>query len=58
MRRSAKIGAWTEIDVTRIVRSNGTFCFLLRPTSSDALTVSSNQGSHPPRLIVETIPAP
>ena len=56
--RGAGAGAWTELDVTPLVRGNGTFCFLLRPTSSDGLDVSSNQGAHPPRLIVETVPAP
>jgi hypothetical protein len=56
--RSAAAGGWTELDVTALVRTNGTFCFVLRPTSSDGLDVSSNQGAHPPHLIVDTLPAP
>jgi hypothetical protein len=55
---AAKTGRWTELDVTRLVRSNKLYCFLLRPTSSDGLIVSSNQGANPPRLVVETVPAP
>ena len=56
--RAAAAGSWTELDVTPLVRTNGTFCFVFRPTSSDGLDVSSNQGAHPPRLVVDTLPAP
>lgn len=49
-------GAWVELDVTAIVRGNGTFGFLLRPSSGDGLDVDSIQGRHPPRLVVQTIP--
>jgi len=49
-------GAWFDIDVTAIVDGNGTFGLLLRPTSGNGLAIDSNQGAHPPRLIVETIP--
>jgi hypothetical protein len=50
-------GAWTELDVTSIVRGNGTFGFLLYPTSSDGLDVESRQGTHRPTLVVQTAPA-
>jgi Calcineurin-like phosphoesterase len=56
--RSAPAGGWTELDITPLVRSNGSFCFVLRPTSSDGLDVSSNQGAHPPHVVVDTIAAP
>ena len=56
--RGAAAGAWTELDVTSLVRANGTFCFVLRPTSGDGLDVSSNQGAHPPHLVVDTLPGP
>ena len=56
--RTAAAGAWTELDVTSLVRTNGTFCFVLRPTSGDGLDVSSNQGAHAPHLVVDTLPAP
>jgi Calcineurin-like phosphoesterase len=47
-------GAWVELDVTSIVHGNGTFGFLVSPTSGDGLDVDSLQGGHPPRLIVQT----
>ena len=50
-------GAWVELDVTSIVRGNGTFAFRVVPTSSNGLDVDSIQGAHPPRLIVQTVPA-
>jgi Calcineurin-like phosphoesterase len=55
--RGVAAGRWTELDVTPLVRANGLYCFVLRPTSSDGLDVSSNQGTHPPRLVVDTLPA-
>ena len=48
-------GQWAEFDVTRLVRGNGTYSFLLRPESSDGLEMSSLQGAHAPRLVVQTV---
>jgi hypothetical protein len=48
-------GAWVDLDVTSIVRANGTYAFRLAPTSGDGLTVDSLQGTHKPRLIVQTL---
>ena len=56
--RSAAAGSWTELDLTSFVRGSGSFCVVLRPTSSDGLDVSSNQGAHPPHLVVDTIEGP
>jgi len=50
-------GQWADFDVTRLVRGNGTFSFLLRPESSDGLQASSLQGGRAPRLVVQTVPA-
>jgi hypothetical protein len=50
-------GAWVEIDVTSRIRADGTYAFVLRPISADGLVASSMQGAHPPRLVVETLPA-
>jgi len=55
---AAAAGGWVEVDVTTLVKRTGTFGFVLRPTSSDGLDVSSNQGAHPPHLVVDTLPAP
>ncbi|MET1232296.1 MAG: DNRLRE domain-containing protein [Candidatus Limnocylindrales bacterium] len=49
-------GSWMDFDVTEAVTGNGTYAFLLRSTSGDGLVASSEQGAHPPRLVVETIP--
>lgn len=50
-------GAWVDLDVTAIVRGAGTYGFIVVPTSGDGLTMDSLQGAHPPRLIVDTVPA-
>ena len=55
---AAAAGGWVELDVTPLVTRTGTFGFVLRPTSSDGLDVSSNQGAHPPHLVIDTLPAP
>jgi hypothetical protein len=47
---------WNHLDVTRIVRGNGTYSFLLRSTSGDGLSLSSIQGSRAPRLVIQTTP--
>jgi hypothetical protein len=49
-------GRWVDLDVTSIVRGDGPYAFVLRPTSGDGLVISSIQGGHPPRLLVETVP--
>jgi len=49
-------GRWIDFDVTEAVNGNGGYAFLLRSTSGDGLIASSEQGAHPPRLVVETIP--
>ena len=49
-------GRWVDFDVTEAVTGNGTYAFLLRSTSRDGLVASSEQGAHPPRLVVETLP--
>ncbi|MDH4142082.1 MAG: DNRLRE domain-containing protein [Chloroflexota bacterium] len=51
------IGTWVKLDVTSIVRGNGRYGFLLRPTSADGLNVASLQSTKPPRLVVETVPS-
>jgi hypothetical protein len=48
-------GGWTELDLTPFVAGRTSFCLVLRPTSSDGLDVSSNQGAHPPHVVVDTI---
>lgn len=49
-------GGWVDLDVTEAITGDGTFAFLLRSTSRDGIVASSEQGEHPPRLVVETIP--
>jgi hypothetical protein len=49
-------GRWVDFDVTPTVTGDGTYAFLLRSTASDGLVTSSEQGAHPPRLVVETTP--
>ena len=51
-----RAGTWAEFDVTSLVPGNGTYGFILRPTSSDGLGASSRQGGHPPQLRVESSP--
>jgi hypothetical protein len=48
-------GRWASFDVTSLVRGDGSYGFLLRPTSGDGLAASSMQGAHPPRLVVRTV---
>jgi hypothetical protein len=50
-------GAWVDLDVTAIVRTNGTYGFLLAPTSANGLDLESRQSAHRPQLIVQTVPA-
>ena len=50
-------GAWVDLDVTAIVRANGTYGFLIAPMSANGLDVESRQGAHPPQLVVQTVSA-
>jgi hypothetical protein len=50
-------GRWVDLDVTDLIRGPGAYGFRLEPTSSDGLSVDALQGSKPPRLIIETLPA-
>lgn len=52
--RSVRSGGWVDFDVTGLVSGDGTYAFLVRPTSGDGLGASSMQGTHPPRLIIRT----
>ncbi len=49
-------GAWAEFDVTPLVSGDGRHAFVLLPTSTDGLAVSSREGSHAPRLRVDLWP--
>jgi hypothetical protein len=49
-------GGWVDFDVTTAVTGDGRYAFLLRSTSGDGMAASSEQGAHPPRLVVETVP--
>ena len=44
---------WVELDVTRLVRSNGLVSIGLTSGGSSVLDFSSREGTHPPQLIVE-----
>jgi hypothetical protein len=48
-------GTWAAFDVTSLVPGNGTYGFMLVPTSGDGLGAWSRQGDHPPQLRVETL---
>ena len=54
--RRIERAVWVDLDVTSIVHGDGTYGFLVRPTSGDGLDVEALQGTHPPRLIVQTLP--
>jgi hypothetical protein len=46
-----------DFDVTSLVDGDdGTYAFVVKPTSGDGLDASSMQGAHPPRLIIQTVP--
>jgi hypothetical protein len=49
-------GGWVDFDVTPAVTGDGRYAFLVRSTSGDGVAASSEQGAHPPRLVVETVP--
>jgi hypothetical protein len=45
-------GTWVVYDVTDVVTGDGTYSFVLPPSSAKSLTLSSREGSYPPRLVV------
>lgn len=47
-------GAWLEVDVSSVVRGNGTYSFALAPRSTDGLTFDSREGANKPTLLLET----
>jgi parallel beta-helix repeat protein len=49
-------GAWIEYNVTAQVTGNGTYSFVLVPTSTDAISFSSREGAQPPQLILTIAP--
>ena len=49
-------GGWLDVDVTSAVGGDGLYAFMLRSTARDGMVASSREGSHPPRLVVETLP--
>ena len=51
---AASAVGWTELDITAFAQGRASFCLVLRPTSSDGLDVSSNQGAHQPHVVVDT----
>ena len=56
---SGRFGAssWTNVDVTSLVKGNGTYSVILTTTSSTSARLVSRQGDRPPRLVVETSPS-
>ena len=49
-------GVWIEYNVTAQVTGNGTYSFVLVPTSTDAISFSSREGAQPPQLILTIAP--
>jgi parallel beta-helix repeat protein len=45
-------GVWSEYNVTAQVTGNGSYSFVLVPTSTDAVSFSSREGTKPPQLIL------
>lgn len=45
-------GAWTELDVTKLVLGDGTYSFVLSQTSSDGVDFGSRESTRPPQLVV------
>jgi chitodextrinase len=54
MSTPVKSGAWTSIDVTKLVSGNGPVSIALTTPSTSALDVDSRQGPRPPKLTIET----
>jgi hypothetical protein len=49
-------GAWTEYNVTPQITGNGTYSFVLVPTSTDAVSFSSREGAQPLQLVLTIAP--
>lgn len=49
-------GVWVEYNLTAQVTGNGTYSFVLVPTSTDAVSFSSREGTQPPQLILSIAP--
>lgn len=46
---------WFEVDVTPVVRSNGTYSFVLATNNGDGLSMSSREGPLAPRLVLPMV---
>jgi hypothetical protein len=46
-------GQWASIDVTSVVKGNGTYSFALKTTSSTSRSFDSKEGTNTPQLVVE-----
>jgi hypothetical protein len=46
-----------EFDVTVAITGNGTFSFVIKNTPSSAVKYSSKEGTTPPQLVIQTMPA-
>jgi hypothetical protein len=49
-------GVWTEYNVTAQIAGDGTYSFAFIPTSTDAVSFSSREGSQPPQLVITIAP--
>ena len=45
-------GTWVELDVTAAIIGDGTYSFALKSTSDNSGYYSSDEGSHPPELVL------
>jgi parallel beta-helix repeat protein len=45
-------GVWVEYNVTLVVTGDGTYSFVLVPTSTDGVSFSSRENSQPPQLVL------
>ena len=49
-------GVWVEYNVTTVITGDGTYSFALIPTSTDAVSFSSREGSQPAQLVLTFAP--
>jgi hypothetical protein len=49
-------GVWVEYNVLPMITGDGMYSFALLPTSTDAVSFSSRQGTQPPQLILSIVP--
>jgi len=47
---------WAEYNVTAQVTGDGTYSFVLVPTSTDAVSFSAREGNDPPQLVITLAP--